>query len=184
MPIRTQKAIQPEYRVTRCVDGPGYVRIALVRRASARNHGPGPARQQEIVLAQRTFNTRVELFAQESYAAALERAAEHGNRGTLGCFVQVEPIRGGTVRITLYERWFRGKYLLCELLASRQFDAQREDARAASVAYLLDLREQAAQRNHQREAAAAISAEETTAAERSSDPMPAAEQLVQLLTDL
>jgi hypothetical protein len=178
----TDPAVAP-YRVTRRSDGPGYVRIALVR--GARDHGRDCSQQPETVLAQRTFRASLELFELESYAAKLERAAEHGNRGTLGCFVQIEPIPDGTVRVTLYERWFIGRHLLCEQLASREFDARKEDDVPASAAYLLDLQHQAAQRNDQREAAAAAAAAEDTAAvHRRNNLMTAAERLADLLNDL
>jgi hypothetical protein len=182
--IRTPKPPLPEYHVTRCSNGPGRVRIALMRRAPLGDTGASHTEESRVVLTQRTFDTRVELFALESYAAVLERAAEHGNRGTLGCFVHVEVILPGTVRVTLYERWFHGKYLLCEQLAGREFDARRDDARAESVAYLHELRGQAAQRNHARGAAAEHGAEDATTARWPSDSTPAAEQLAQLLQGL
>jgi hypothetical protein len=185
MRLRRPQSTVPVYRVTRGSDGPGLLRIALVRRAPLRDDGINTSAPQEIVLAQRTFKPGVDLFALEAYAAQLERAAEHGNRGTLGCFVQVSPLPDGTVSVTLYERWFRGKYLLCEQLASRRFDASGEDARAASVAYLLDLRDQAARRNHERLAAAAeLDTEAIANAHGSNDPVPAAEQLAEQLDEL
>src|SRR6476659_8076085 len=107
------------YSVIRSFEEPGRVRVALVCESPSGRHEPTSAPSREMVLAERSFALRSELFDLESYAVQLQRAAEHGNRGTLGCFVRIEPVSDATVRVTLCERWFNGKHLLCEQLAVR-----------------------------------------------------------------
>ncbi|HUO72761.1 MAG TPA: hypothetical protein VMU39_18470 [Solirubrobacteraceae bacterium] len=173
------------YGVTRRWDGAGVDRIALVREAPRSDHRPSAAERDHVVLAQRTFSARREMFELEAYAAQLERAAEHGNRGTLGSFVAIEPSADGTVSVTLYERWFNGGHLLCERLASRRFAADHDGALVASAEYLVVLQDRAAQRNHRREAAAGDTrADDATAAHQPDDPMTAAARLAQLLKRL
>lgn len=117
-------------------------------------------------------------------AARLERAAEHGNRGRLGSFVEVEPAGNGTVAVTLCERWFNGRYLLCEQLTSRRFDAKDEDALVKSAEYLVELQHQAAERNQLREVAASdVGDIENTAGRVASDSVGTADWLAELLQD-
>jgi len=178
-------ATLPRYRVTRCWDRAGYLRVALVREAPRRDHRPAAAERDHIVVAQRTFRARFELFELEAYAAQLERAAEHGNRGTLGSFVEIEPSADGAVSVTLYERWFKGRHLRCEQLASRRFDADQDDALVASAEYLVELQDQAAQRNRQREAANCdIRNDDSAAAHDPAGSLTAAGRLAELLKRL
>ena len=117
-------------------------------------------------------------------ACLLEHAAEHGNRGTLGCFVEVEPERDGSVSVTLYERWFKGRHLLCERLASRRFDAGDEDTLVISAEYLVELQHQAAERNQLREAAALDTNDvDNNGGREGDDRVKAAEWLAELLAD-
>ena len=120
------------YRVVRDLSRPGFTDVALVRETpvgDAGSHGllarlRHRDRQDDArVVHHRAFKPMLELSAMEAYAAQLELAAEHGNNGTLGCFVDTQETEDGTVEVTLWERWFDGSRLRCEQLAERAFDA-------------------------------------------------------------
>jgi hypothetical protein len=135
----------------------GRVEMSLVRRLDERGHElhrllRGGRQSQAVVLAARSFGTR-DIAALSSYQATLERAAEHGNRGTLGCFVDSVALADGRVRLELYERWLDGDKLRCEQLAQRVFDAQDDEALVSSSEFAAELREWSERRNEQRDAA-------------------------------
>jgi hypothetical protein len=124
----------------------------------------------------------LQLAAMETYAAQLERAAQHGNDGTLGCFVACEQGDDGTVRVKLWERWFDGRRLRCEQLAGREFDASDDDAVVASSEFLAELQAWAQDRNDERETQRLEDAvDEQDRAERASERAEAASQLAEIL---
>ena len=134
----------------------------------------------------RSFKPRLELAELETYAAQLESAAEHGNDGTLGCFVRTEARDDGTVRVKLYERWFDGQHLRCEQLADREFDSTAEDALVASSEFLAELQAWAEQRNQEQDLDAVArqsveAAHERARTQRSTERAAAADELAQIL---
>jgi hypothetical protein len=174
-----------EYTVVRDVGGPGYADVALVRFPAP--HGllerlVHRERHDALVIAHRTFRPMFDLTEMEAYAAQLERAAKHGNEGTLGCFVETEQRDDGQVRVALYERWFDGHQLRCEQLAQRDFDATEPDAVAASAEFLTDLQAWATDRDDERENSyLEAAAEDSDRAERAMDRDDAARQLAEIL---
>ena len=176
------------WSVVREVARPGYVDVALIR--CVEPHGVlkrlrRHERRGAVVLHHRTFRPLLELAQLEAYAAQLERAAEHANEGTLGCFVETEQRDAGIVRVALYERWFDGQRLHCEQLAGRDFDASDGSAVVASSELLAELRAWAEERNEDREMSAASAAvEETARTERASERTEAADQLARILASL
>ena len=173
------------YSVVRDLVRPGQADVALVRSSDPhrvlerlRRKPPGDA----VVLAHRTFRPMFELSEMEAYAAQLERAATHGNEGTLGCFVDTKQRDDATVQVALYERWFDGQRLRCEQLASRDFDATEPNAVAASAEFLTELQSWAADRNEQQEVdylEAAV--EDRDRVERATERADAARELAQIL---
>jgi hypothetical protein len=176
------------YSVVRDLGGPSYADVALIR--SSGPHGVLDQllqrdRRDTVVLHHRTFRPKFELLALEAYAARLERTAEHGNNGTLGCFVDAEPRRNGIVHVTLYERWFDGQHLRCERLAGRDFDSTDESALVASSEFQAELQAWAEQRNHDRDAAYLdAAAEEAAQTERAAERANAAHELARILTSV
>ncbi|MGZ4180074.1 MAG: hypothetical protein ACXVUL_05240 [Solirubrobacteraceae bacterium] len=174
-----------QYSVVRDVGGPGYADVALVRFPAP--HGVVERllhreRRDGVVLAHRTFRPMFDLTEMEAYAAQLERAAEHGNEGTLGCFVETEQRDDGIVRVALYERWFDGRQLRCEQLALRDFDAAEPDAVVVSAEFLTELQAWAADRNEQREDGYIDAAvDDRDRAERAAERDDAARQLAEIL---
>ena len=174
-----------QYSVVRDVGGPRYADVALVRASAP--HGVierllHQERRDAVVLAHRTFRPMFELTEMEAYAAQLERAAEHGNEGTLGCFVDTDQRDDGMVRVALYERWFDGRRLRCERLAVRDFDATEPDALVASTEFLTELQGWAADRNDEREDGYIEAAlQESDRAERATERDDAARQLAEIL---
>jgi hypothetical protein len=135
-----------------------------------------------VVIHHRSFRPLFELAAMEAYASQLERAAAHGNEGTLGCFVDIDEQTNGIVRIALYERWFDGGHLRCEELAARDFEATEEGAVTDSAEFLAELRAWAEQRNDEREAQDPDDqAAEAIQSERAMDSADAARQLARIL---
>jgi hypothetical protein len=123
-----------------------------------------------------------DLAEMEAYAAQLERAAAHGNDGTLGCFVTTGQQDGGIVRVSLYERWLEGQRLRCERLAQRDFDASAPDAIVASAEFLTELQAWAADRNDERDSRSVAMAEEDRArTERANEQADSAKQLAEIL---
>ncbi|MGZ6569505.1 MAG: hypothetical protein ACXVHJ_00340 [Solirubrobacteraceae bacterium] len=171
--------------MVRDVGGPGYADVALVRFPAP--HGVVERllhreRRDGVVLAHRTFRPMFDLTEMEAYAAQLERAAEHGNEGTLGCFVETEQRDDGIVRVALYERWFDGRQLRCEQLALRDFDAAEPDAVVVSAEFLTELQAWAADRNEQREDGYIDAAvDDRDRAERAAERDDAARQLAEIL---
>jgi len=174
-----------QYRVVRDLGGPRYADVALVR-------SPAPdgvlerllhrEQRDALVLAHLTFRPMFELTEMEAYAAQLERAAKHGNEGTLGCFVDTEQHDGGVVRVALYERWFDGRRLRCERLALRDFDAAEPDALVASTEFLTELQSWAADRNDGRDSGYIDAAvQESDRSERATERDDAARQLEAIL---
>lgn len=175
-----------EYRVVRDLARPGFADVALIRVSAPSRGLLGRVRRHELseptVLHHRTFRPMLELAEMEAYAARLEQAALHGNAGTFGCFVETEERASGTVRVVLYERWFDGRRLRCEELASREFDAGDEDAVVAGAECLAELEDWAQQRNDEREDGRIDAAvREQFLAERATERAEAARQLVQIL---
>jgi|SRR3984885_3438370 hypothetical protein len=173
------------YSVVRELDGPGRADVALVR--SSDQHGAlerllRKPRGDAVVVAHRTFRPMFELSKMEAYAAQLERAATHGNEGTLGCFVNTKQSENGTVQVALYERWFDGQRLRCEELACRDFDATEPDAVASSAEFLTELQSWAADRNEQQEVGYLEAAVlDRDRAERATERSDAARELAQIL---
>jgi hypothetical protein len=176
---------QYEYNVVRDVIRPGYADVSLVRFPAPHRvleHLLHRERRDALVLAHRTFRPMLELAEMEAYAAQLERAAKHGNEGTLGCFVETEQRDDGVVRVALYERWFDGRRLRCEQLALRDFDAAEPDALVASAEFLAELQAWAADRNDEREDGCVEAAvEDRDRAERATEHDDAARQLAEIL---
>ena len=143
------------HEVERSDARPGRVDVALVRMTV--REGRGLLRHhrdvvERTVLFHRTFRPMFELTAMESYAARLALIARYANEGTFGCFVRTEPT-GGSVEVSLYERWFDGNEIQTDELARRTFDASDEAALVASTEFLADLRAWAERQNDDREAA-------------------------------
>lgn len=176
---------QYHYSVVREVAGPAYADVALLRCTAPHGllsqllrHEPRDA----VVLAHRAFRPMFDLAAMEAYAGQLERAAEHGNAGTLGCFVDTEQRGDAIVRVALYERWFDGKRLRCQRLAERDFDATEPDAVVASAEFLTELQAWAAECNDRREAACLEAVEEERdRARQATERATAAHQLERIL---
>ena len=176
------------YSVVRDTRRPGYTDVALVRNSAPhgaldrlRHH----ERPDAIVLHHRTFRPMLELAELEAYAAQLERAAAHGNEGTLGCFVETEKGEDGIVGVALYERWFDGRRLRCEQLAGRDFDSTADNAVVDSSEFLAELRDWAERRNDERESSDREAATEDAArTERSAERAAAAAELNQILSAL
>jgi hypothetical protein len=142
-------------------------------------------RRDAIVLHHRTFRPMLELAELEAYAAQLEHAAEHGNEGTLGCFVETENGEDGIVRVALYERWFDGRRLRCERLAGRDFDSTADNAVVDSSEFLAELQVWAERRNDEREASHREAAtEDAVRTERSIERATAAAELDRILSGL
>jgi hypothetical protein len=117
----------------------------------------------------------------ERYAAELERAARHGNDGTLGCFVDTRT-RDSMVEVRLYERWFDGSHLRCDELASRSFDPDDDGALVASAEFVAELEVWAEQRNDAREASyLEARVEDAARDERALEHASAANELAQIL---
>lgn len=179
------------YRVVRDLSRPGFVDVALVRETpvgEAQSHGllarlrHRDRRADALVLHHRAFKPMLDLAAMEAYAAQLERAAEHGNDGTLGCFVDTQQCEDATVQVTLWERWFDGSRLRCEKLAEQAFDAGDEDAVVASAEFLAELQAWAQDRNDERDAQQTDeAAREQDRAERASERADNASQLAAIL---
>ena len=174
-----------QYSVIRDVGGPGYTDVALVRFSAPHGmleHLLHHSRRDAVVLQHRTFKPLLELADMEAYAAQLERTAEHGNQGTLGCFVQTEERDDGIVRVELYDRWFDGDRLRCEQLAQRDFDAGEQDSVVTSAEFLTELQAWAAERNSEREASYRATAEQERAdAEQARERAEAARELQRIL---
>lgn len=176
------------YSVVRDVARPGYADVALIRRSGphgALQHLRHRERRDVVVLHHRMFRPLLELAQLETYAAQLERTAEHANNGTLGCFVETQQRDDGIVRVALYERWFDGEHLHCEQLASRDFDASDESALIASAEFLAELHEWAERRNDERQASELdAAAADAARIERASERRVAADQLARILAGL
>jgi hypothetical protein len=176
------------YGVVRDTGRPGYTDVALIRCATPHgvvDHLLHHERRDAIVLHHRTFRPMLELAELEAYAAQLERAAEHGNGGTLGCFVETENRDDGVVRVTLYDRWFDGQRLRCEQLAGRDFDSTADNAVVDSSEFLAEVRDWAERRNDERDASYRDAATEDAArAERSVERAAAAAELDRILSGL
>jgi hypothetical protein len=173
------------YSVVRDFGGSGYADVALVRWSEPHGmlqHLLHRSPRDAVVLHHRTFRPMLQWVEMEAYVGQLQRAAEHGNNGTFGCFVQTEQREDGIVRISLYERWFDGRRLRCEQLAQRDFDAEEDDALVESAEFLTELQGWAANRNAEREASYLHAIEEQDVrAERASARAEAAKQLAQIL---
>jgi hypothetical protein len=175
---------QYQYRVARDARRPGFVDVALLR---------GPAHQRfsflhrrdendTVVMFHRLFRITLELSALETYAAKLARVAQHGNDGTLGCFVETSTDKGSVV-ITLYERWFDGAQLHCEELTRRVFDPSDENALVASAEFIAELEEWAERRNEERNASYLdASADDAARVLRSIEQESAAAELAGILS--
>jgi hypothetical protein len=139
-----------EYVVERIRNDPPGFTINLVRRERRhgllRRHGGGGT-----IMFHRTFRPIGELDRLESYAAMLERVADHANAGTFGCFVESES-EDGTVEVTLYERWFDGTRLHCDVLARRAFDASDDNSLVQGAEFRAEIEEWAEEHNARREA--------------------------------
>lgn len=172
-----------EYRVDRDIWGPSRAEIKLIRRTVSRGllkhrHQRG---RDEVVLFHRTFKPRLQLDELERFAQELDRVAKHGNEDTLGCFVDTRT-RDGVVGITLYERWFDGRRLICDELASCTFDPEDETALVASAEFVVELENWAERRNDEREAAyLEQSVEDAARDERAVERASAASELASIL---
>jgi hypothetical protein len=172
-----------EYRVERDIWGQERAEISLIRQTVShgllkrlRDHG-----SDDVVVFHRTFKPRLELDQLERYARELERAAKHGNEGTLGCFVDTQG-GDGVVEVKLYERWFDGRRLICDELASRRFDPEEDTTLVASTEFLAELQEWAERRNDEREAAyLESSVEDAVREQRSVERASAASELASIL---
>jgi hypothetical protein len=173
------------YRVVRDLSRPGFADVALVRDTEHRTRFRRLRHRDAsdaAVLHHRAFRPMLELAAMEAYAAQLELTAEHGNAGTLGCFVQTAEGDDGTVRVILWERWFDGHRLHCEMLAGRRFDASDDQALVASSEFLTEVQAWAQERNDERELQQIDDAlREQDQVQRASERAEAATQLAQIL---
>jgi hypothetical protein len=173
-----------EYRVERDLWGPIRADISLIRRSVRRRLRDRLRRREpsgDVVLFHQTFTPRLELDDLERYAAELERAAGHGNDGTLGCFVDTRT-RDSVVKVALYERWFDGSHLRCDELACRSFDPDDDGALVASAEFVAELEDWAEQRNDAREASyLEASVEDAARDERALEHASAANELAQIL---
>jgi hypothetical protein len=176
------------YSVVRDIAGPGFADVALIRCSEPRGvlaHLLNHDRRDALVLHHRSFRPISELAELEAYAGQVERAAEHANNGTYGCFVETEQRDDTVVRVALYERWFDGEHLRCEPLAVQDFDSIEDDALVQSAAFLAGLRAWAEERNEEREAGyldAAIA--EAVRRERLIERIETGDQLARILSDL
>jgi hypothetical protein len=176
------------YSVVRAAGSPGYADIALIRHSEP--HGVldrllHREPRNALVLHHRMFRPLLETVELETYAAQLERVADHANHGTLGCFVETQEHQNGLVRVALYERWFDGEHLHCEQLATREFDASDETALVASAEFLAELRDWAEQRTEERQASELeAAAEDAGRVQRASERREAADQLARILAGL
>jgi len=140
-----------EYLVERDLTGSSGPTIKLTRYEHKRTLFGRDRRHDGHVLFQRMFRPIGELSQLETYAALLERIARHANEGTFGCFVENES-EGGHVQVTLYERWFDGTRLHCDVLARRAFDADDDNALVDSAEFRAEIEEWAEEQNDRREA--------------------------------
>ncbi len=173
------------YSVVRNSDGAGHMDVALVR-SSAPESGLKRLRHRDagdaVVVQHRSFRPLLELNALEAYAAQLERAAAHGNEGTLGCFVDIDKRADGVVRVALYERWMDGSHLRCDELTVRDFDSNEDQAVASSAEFLAELQAWAEQRNSEREMGEIETrVADAVQSERALDQTEAARQLAEIL---
>jgi hypothetical protein len=176
----------PRYRVVRTLGGVGYTDVALVlthppaRRHRLGRHAAGG--DDTVVLHHRAFRPLSELAELEAYAAQLESAAGHGERGRLWYFVTSGARRDGTVVVSLFDRWFDGQRLRCEERAHREFDSSDEASASASVEFTAELQAWAEQRNDVREARCReAGGDELLAGERSAETAAGASELADLL---
>lgn len=156
-----------QHLVERCEEGPGHMRIALVRqrqREDGRFLHHHEITDRTVLFAKR-FRPMLELAALEHYAEQLSLVARHADEGTFGCFVETYT-EDGDVAVCLYERWFDGDQIHTDELARRAFDASDGTALVASAEFLADLRDWAERRNRGREAAYLEELEEDDARSR------------------
>jgi hypothetical protein len=180
----TARASGYSYEVERDVRGPGDVEVALVRRESRRGPlGIGRRLGEPVVLFRRQFEPMLQLSRLETYAAQLERVAAHARDGTLGCFITTVT-RDGFVGVTLYERWFDGDRLHCDVLAERSFDSEDDGTLVASAEFVAALDDWAERRNDERERIYLdASIEDDARLERAADRSAAAAELAAILAD-
>jgi hypothetical protein len=153
------RTVAARYKVVRTLGGTGYTDVALVLERPSPTHQHlrrrrrRPDADDTVVLHHRSFRPLVELAELEAYAAQLESAAAHGEKGTLWYFVTTKARRDGTVAVSLFDRWFDGQRLRCEERAHREFDSADDAAStAAGIDFTAELQAWAEQRNDEREA--------------------------------
>jgi hypothetical protein len=173
------------YEVQRVCLRPGLIDVALVR------HGEVPRgkfprlhkcrRDGELTLFHRSFRPLLELAALETYAGQLERVATHANNGTFGCFVVIV-VRGESLQVGLYDRWFDGQRLRVDELVQRGFDPSDDEALVCSAEFLTELRERGERHDQQREAAyVRASLEDALSSRTAIERELAAEELARIL---
>ncbi|MBI5104624.1 MAG: DUF3824 domain-containing protein, partial [Solirubrobacterales bacterium] len=74
-------------------------------------------------------------------------------RGELGCYVAVDPLSDGSLRVRMVERRVAPDRVVTDILAERVFDAAEPGAVAGSAEVVAELREWAGRRNDDRGAA-------------------------------
>jgi hypothetical protein len=176
------RAVKYRYSVERDSWGAAHAVVALVRRPPGQGVlGARQGRGEATIMFRRTFRPRVQLEELERYAAELERVAKHANAGTFGCFVDTRS-RDGIVEVSLYERWFDGRQLRCEQLASREFDPDDEHTLVASAEFVAQLEAWAEARNDERDWSYVERAiEEHAREQRALERQSAADELARIL---
>jgi hypothetical protein len=174
----------------RTLGGVSYTDVALV----LRNGSPGhrrfgrrndPDEVDAVVLYHRAFSPLSELAELEAYAAQLESAADHGERGDLWYFVTTRPQRSGIVEVSLFDRWFDGRHVRCEQLAHAEFDSTDETSAAASLDFAAGLQAWAEAGNDAREARCReAGGEERLEAEQAQQTDAVARELAALLAGI
>jgi hypothetical protein len=121
--------------------------------------------------------------------ALVRRPSTHGLLGRLHHQPHAEPVvlvdtqsLQGSVRITLYERWFDGHELRCDELARREFYASDDQALVTSGEFVAELEDWAERRNEERKLSYLEgSVEDDVRQQQALERASAADELAQIL---
>jgi hypothetical protein len=183
-------AERSEYKVVRTLGGIGFTDVALVLTRSHSGHRRigrrhDPVGDDTLVLYHQVFRPVAELAELEAYAAQLESAARHGERGHLWYFVTTRARRDGLVEVSLFDRWIDGRRLCCEERAHREFDSADEASATAAVDFTAGIEAWAEQQNDAREARCReTGGDELIEAERSAQSAANSVELAALLAGI